>query len=260
MDWSEQYPQIHRLHFNRNDLKNWKDVANIGKIFPSLRSLVMCGNPLKDIKIEGETELSFPELKAMSLSETEIQSWESVDEIRKLPALEDLRLLSIPVASKEASKETRMLMISRLPHVKKLNGSEVAEGEREDAERFFIRHYMDSEDLPKRYHELVAVHGVVNRLAEVDMSRKECLKLSLFIEEDEFAQIDVNVLVDTRCFKQKIGKKVGMQPTDFRMFYCDQEILEHVGPEEMKIGDKLLSTYRMQDGDKILVQRKFKKS
>lgn len=41
----------------------------------------------------------------------------------------------------------------RLPSIVKLNGSIVADGEREDSERFFIRYYMEfpEEEVPLRY-------------------------------------------------------------------------------------------------------------
>ena len=52
----------------------------------------------------------------------------------------------------------------RLPNVSIFNGGDkVPANEREDAERAFIRFYMDlpSQDRPARYQELVAVHGQV---------------------------------------------------------------------------------------------------
>lgn len=49
-------------------------------------------------------------------------------------------------------------LLFRLPSVSLLNGSAVTDSEREDAERFFIRYYLDypEEELPYRYtHTLV---------------------------------------------------------------------------------------------------------
>jgi len=46
---------------------------------------------------------------------------------------------------------------TRLPSIVKLNGSIVADGEREDSERFFIRYYMEfpEEEVPFRYEFFV---------------------------------------------------------------------------------------------------------
>lgn len=49
-------------------------------------------------------------------------------------------------------------LLFRLPSVSLLNSSAVTDSEREDAERFFIRYYLDypEEELPYRYtHTLV---------------------------------------------------------------------------------------------------------
>ena len=58
-----------------------------------------------------------------------------------------------------------MVFVSfRLPNVSIFNGGDkVPANEREDAERAFIRFYMElpSQDRPARYQELVAVHGQV---------------------------------------------------------------------------------------------------
>lgn len=51
----------------------------------------------------------------------------------------------------------------RLPSVGCLNGSIVTEGEREDAERFFIRYYRDysEEELPQRYNAFNTERGSI---------------------------------------------------------------------------------------------------
>ena len=62
------------------------------------------------------------------------------------------------------------MVIARLPNVLILNGGDkIPDNEREDAERAFIRFYMDEEEKPKRYHELVAVHGRLDPLVNFDM-------------------------------------------------------------------------------------------
>ena len=63
-----------------------------------------------------------------------------------------------------------MMLIARLPNVQILNGGDkIPDNEREDAERAFIRFYMDEEEKPKRYHELVEIHGRLDPLVNVDM-------------------------------------------------------------------------------------------
>ena len=52
-------------------------------------------------------------------------------------------------------KQRRQQIIARLPNIERLNGSPVLEGEREDAERAFIRLYMDQDVKPNRW---VGIH------------------------------------------------------------------------------------------------------
>jgi hypothetical protein len=40
-----------------------------------------------------------------------------------------------------------------------LNGSEVSFTEREKAERYFLRHFLDRDEKPPRYEELEKKHG-----------------------------------------------------------------------------------------------------
>lgn len=66
----------------------------------------------------------------------------------------------------QAQLYARKLLMARLPHVTKLNGSQISASERSSAERAFIRHYRyagpdgaelpaSSPLLPPRYKELV---------------------------------------------------------------------------------------------------------
>lgn len=68
-------------------------------------------------------------------------------------------------------------------NVTTLNGGGVISAdEREDAERAFIRHYMDrpESDRPDRYDDLVAVHGKLDPLVNIDLSPEKRVKLVYF--------------------------------------------------------------------------------
>lgn len=72
--------------------------------------------------------------------------------------------------------ERRLMVIALLPNIKVLNGGDkINPLEREDAERAFIRHYLYSEsveenDRPSRVDELIEVHGLLEPLANIDLS------------------------------------------------------------------------------------------
>ena len=58
-----------------------------------------------------------------------------------------MRLQHCPVLDGYTAHERRMLLVARLPNVKILNGGDVIPpNEREDAERAFIRFYLDTDE------------------------------------------------------------------------------------------------------------------
>ena len=64
--------------------------------------------------------------------------------------------------------------------LKILNGGDrIPDNEREDAERAFIRFYLDEEQKPKRYHELTAIHGHLDPLVNVDMEPATHVKVKI---------------------------------------------------------------------------------
>ena len=248
MDWPSTFPNIKKLHFNNNDIENWSDIVKIGKIFPNLKSLILCENCIKEVTVDDKVN-AFENLKTLSLSQTDVDDWKSLDEMRKLPALEDLRLVGIPLGRREESSNARQLFISMLPNVNKLNGSSIDGNEREDAERFFIRYYMDSDNPPARFHELVEIHGKVDRLAEVDMSIKEYAQVTLYLDEKEHSKVVIDLSYTIRELKRVIARKVGLTPKSFRLFHFDTFIAS-----ELNISAKHLHSCYIRDGDEIWAQ------
>ena len=245
IEWHETFPNVKKLHFNSNDIEDWDDVVKIGQVFPNLTSLILCENAITEVTASSAV---FPELQTLSLSQTSICEWNSLDELCKLAALEDLRVVGVPLGQREEPNKRRQLFIARLPIVKKFNGSVINETEREDAERMFIRHHMDDEEPPERYHKLVEVHGKLERLAEVDMGRREFAQLVICLDGKEVSKIVVDLDIYSKTLKQKVGKKVGLAPKDFHLYFRDYSF-----KNEVRDPYKYLYWYKLVDGDKILV-------
>ena len=92
--------------------------------------------------------------------------------------------MGIPLLEQYSDQHKRQLLIARLPNIQKLNKTGVTDEEREDAERFFIRHHMDDESPPSRYLELVDARGVLDRLAEVNLTAKESALISFAFDDE----------------------------------------------------------------------------
>ena len=248
------FPQIKHLYLNEHCIKDWKKLMPLGNIFPELEQLTMTDCPLETISPDKAKEL-FPMLKVLRLNKTAINDWSSIDALNAFPELQEVKLVGIPLLE-EDNEETRQLLLARLPNIAKINGARVNDKEREDAERFFIRHHMDDDCPPQRYHELVKVYGVLERLAEVNLEPPSSVKVSIFYEEQPVITRDINLKQTTRDFKKYLSNELGIPSCKMKMFYHDVQTA--YGHEEMKFLDRDLYRYHIRDGDEILVYNKDK--
>lgn len=133
----------------------------------------------------------------LNLSSTNINSWEDIDRLAKFPSLRNLRVQNCSLWEKcdATEHERRQLLIARLPYVEKLNGGGVISvDEREDAERAFIRNYLEKpeSDRPERYNDLIKIHGKLDPLVNIDLRPEKRVKVT-FTHGDtsEIRSVDV---------------------------------------------------------------------
>lgn len=135
--------------------------------------------------------------------------WESLERLNNLPNLIELRCQGVKVleqmeglstSSSSTSDDSdnkivgRHHLISRLPQIQRLNGSEIDHDERMFAERAFVRCFLTHDHLPrpKRFEELHEVYGRVDPLAEVDLSPPKSANVTVVYNENS----DDDVLLD----------------------------------------------------------------
>lgn len=139
----------------------------------------------------------FRNLTFLNLSSTEINTWDDIDRLAKFPALRNLRVQNWPLWEKcdATEHERRQLLIARLPHVQTLNGGgKISSTEREDAERAFIRYYLDKpeSDRPERYADLIVIHGKLDPLVNIDLRPEKRVKVSFtYGDTSEVRPVDV---------------------------------------------------------------------
>ncbi|PIK40435.1 hypothetical protein BSL78_22718 [Apostichopus japonicus] len=195
-DGDPRFTSVKKLYFNDNMVTSWSEIAKLGQLFPNVENLLLVNNPLSGLTedIGGH----FACLKQLSTLDTNLSSWEDIDNFNHFPKLTEIQLRGIPLLKKLKEKESRQLVVARLPHVTKLNNSPISEPEREDAERAFIRKFMDSTEKPKRYEELSSVHKNVHRLAQVDMTVRKSPTHTTFAEAF-FAKYPEEDEMDSHC-------------------------------------------------------------
>ncbi|CAL9684229.1 unnamed protein product [Knipowitschia caucasica] len=246
------------LHISDNSLQDWAEVRKIGSMFPSLETLVMANNNLASIQDNKDIlQRLFPNLRSMNLHNSGLNRWEDIDKLNFFPKLEEVRLQGIPLLQTYTNTERRSLMIAQLPAIARLNGSVVTDSEREDAERFFIRYYVDrpEEEPPCRYHCLVTKYGKLEPLAEVDL-RPRCRAQVEVHCDDKVEQVNIRLDQNVAELKKRLATVVQLTANSMRLYYIDKSSV--FGPEEMKYNTRGLHSYSIQDGDEILVVPKNK--
>jgi hypothetical protein len=197
-------------------------------------------------------------LLSLNMSTTAINSWEDVEKLKKFQGLEDLRLQGCPFLSELTAHERRMLLVARLPNVKVLNGGDaITPLEREDAERAFIRYYLDfpEREKPDRLAELILVHGELDPLVNVDLTPEIFVKVKIY-HQDECREESISVRKTVKYFKNQLHQWFGIAPANMRLYYYDTVISNAVGPEEMKWAGKGLYTYNVREGDYFVLDEK----
>lgn len=93
------YPTLRLLHINTNGLTDWEDVEKLGRYFPNLEQLCMIENPIREILVNSEENVSanFPHLEAINISSTAVASWKELQKFCLFPKLHAIRLKGIPL-------------------------------------------------------------------------------------------------------------------------------------------------------------------
>nr|XP_014350464.1 PREDICTED: tubulin-specific chaperone cofactor E-like protein isoform X2 [Latimeria chalumnae] len=230
------------LHITDNNLQHWGEIRKLGAMFPGLENLVLANNNVMAIEDSEDTIVRlFPNLRSINLHNSEV------------------RLRGIPLLETYNNEERRSLVIARLPSVSLLNGSVVTDGEREDAERFFIRFYMahPTEEIPVRYHELVKKYGKLEPLAVVDLRPQSSAKVEIHFE-GKVEVVSIRLDQTVAELKKQLRALVQLSTSNMRLYYINQETRKAFGPEELKFSTRALHSYSMQDGDEIHVEPKKK--
>lgn len=266
------------LHFTGNPVENWPEICRLGRIFPSMENLVLADCPIRAIDFQESTaeqvaaaasrtanadknlpQKHFPNLLFLNLSYASINTWDDIDRLAAFPKLKNLRVKNWPLWERlECTEhERRQLLIARLPNVAILNGGGVISAdEREDAERAFIRYYMDKTEAerPARYQELLQKHGKLDPLVNINLKPDKRVKVLLTYQDKSESRL-VDIYRSVADLKLKLEKVIGIQANKMRLYYLDQDYREF-GPEEMRFPNKLLYSYNIQAGDEIIIDEK----
>ncbi|KAF2367771.1 Ubiquitin-related domain [Trinorchestia longiramus] len=253
-----KFSTVSRVHFNNNPTQDWSQIEVLGEVFPRLEALVLAECPIAELPERGRYSDAFPNLKYLSLNATKVAEWSTVYNINFFPQLSELRLCSCPLYECYSDGERRALTIAAVWRIKRLNGGAlISAKEREDAERRFIRHYLQQDRKPDRYYELVALHGELSPLVDISLKPTKEVHVKVLFEDKELPYT-FNVYLRVLDVKKMLEPQLGLPANKMRLFYEDRgfEGGPAYAPEEIKINTKQLYTFNVHSGDHFIVDSK----
>ena len=137
-----QHDQLEELFLALNDISDFSSVlTSILLHCPRLEVVSLSDCPINHLCPGPAQQIS---LRKLNLSDTAVAAWEEVERIRTFTSITDLRMMDCPFNKELDEMEKRQQLIARLPNIETLNGGDkITEAEREEAERNFIRHFLD---------------------------------------------------------------------------------------------------------------------
>lgn len=91
------FPNLKQLFICGNPISSWNDVILIGKIFPHLESLIMADTRIASIPDPSTWKQFFPHLQTINLNNALLSDWTDIDRLNSFSKLEDVRLQGLPV-------------------------------------------------------------------------------------------------------------------------------------------------------------------
>lgn len=247
-------PSLRLLQITDNRLRLWSEVRKLGLLYPGLSALVLANNPLLSVDDSPEAlRRLFPDLRSINVNNSGLSKWEDIEHLNLFPNLVDVKAKGIPLLQPYSPEERRSLLLAQLPAVLQLNGSAVSAGEREDAERFFIRYHQErpGQELPQRYGVLVSKYGELAPLAEVDL-RPRCTTVEVLWGE-RIERLGLGLDQTVGDLRKQLRALLQLPSQGLRLFHISRDLCSVVGTDEMRCGGRALHSYGIRDGDQILV-------
>ncbi|BFZ13633.1 hypothetical protein BsWGS_16672 [Bradybaena similaris] len=250
------YPNLQRLFFVGNNIVDWREFNKLGAFFPNLEFLLISETDLEEIEGADDIPNCFRCLHTLGLNRTHLKSWDEIEKLRLFPCLNDVRLNGIPFLEEFPEKFRRQHTVALLPNITTLNGSPVKDAEREDAERAYIRLYMNKEEKAARYFELEKQHGKLDPLAKVIFKPKLHIKMMVRVEGPnqeliKVEEMDIDVNQTVKDLKKLLSNVAGCSVSKFQLYYLETEYSQT--PERLPNSDRKLHSYSMKDGDELIV-------
>lgn len=149
----DYFKNLKFLNLEQNAIKSWDEVSGF-RVLQNLKRLTMTKNLLREVKYQP----GWNDLYVIKLEDNLIDSWNSFDELNKFKGIKQIRYQRNPIAEKNGVSMSRLQVTARCEFVNEINGSEVTESNRKDAELYYTKHayehYLETFELKEKVEDI----------------------------------------------------------------------------------------------------------
>jgi hypothetical protein len=243
---------IRLINLEHNLINDWSVVNLLGNL-PNLESLNLADNFIQTIRYENG---SFENLINLNLNRNLLRTWTDIHQLNLFPKLSEIRVAGNPICDTILPNDLSSILVGRLKNARRLNGSEISEKSRKDAECYYLNQAHKEIALENfmhmhpRYPELCQLHGtpVVAKLETTVMERLITVKL-LNTESKQWTEKKVPKQTTIRSFKTIMARS--LWPVGWQKSIRGSVIWMNAGENELVLDDDLksLDFYGISNGD-----------
>ncbi|XP_077999672.1 tubulin-specific chaperone E-like [Glandiceps talaboti] len=275
------FQSLELLNLEANNISNWNAVKQLDCL-PRLSTIILNNNSVSSISFDdtcfGSKTSLLKNLKSISLMDNKINSWQDINELDKLPSLEEVRFKRNPLLKDEKQFIIRQLLIAKIAGLKACNSSVVPDIERRSAELDYLKKFgqewlqsggdrdparnRPNEEFQKnhpRYHRLLEIHGAPED-SELAGTPSTALKNTLIN-----VKISCPQKPEIKTVSKKLPGSMNVQKVKiliqrlFKVNQADQQltyISKKMGGPEVEIDNdfRQLSFYSIENEDTIIVK------
>ncbi|EJD53136.1 RNI-like protein [Auricularia subglabra TFB-10046 SS5] len=253
------------VNVDANEFQSWLDLMSALQVIPKLSRFIATSNSIAQIPPPTDENAPLRTVHHLALSENKLGAWADIDALSAwLPELKSLTL--------EHASYAAQFIITRIPTLEVLNGTEVSAHKRQDAELYYMsvvekQGYKSPEALLRdhpRWTELCAKHGPPGQTKEAETATKLSGKLVSVVVlalpgapdqlglPDVTQQQSMRVLktMNLRTFRAKIRKAFKIEQSQELRLWMFIEGDQGVGSLEMD-GDRDLDWWDIEEGSRI---------
>ncbi|KRX25058.1 Tubulin-specific chaperone E [Trichinella nelsoni] len=274
-------PSLRLLSLESNPLASWHEVLKLGSlskldgflffIIKFLQCLFLGHTKLKEICIP-QSGL-FPSLRSLMLSHNEISDWNSINELNKIPSLEELSIIGNPVLNLDKSR-SRQFVIAKIAHLRVFNKVAISAAERKGSEIDYLKNYGTTwlklrnakgmeDNLAcflsehPRFMDLVKLYGEPDHFETVKNPLKnmtQCMQMLKFTYSDKPAiEKRVPNFLTVQKLKILVGELFHLKPQLVKLSYKSSRNPDIVVSLDHDLYS--LSYYSVEENDIIIVEQ-----